>query len=120
MRICAYSRISPLVKGEDMALVVLEFENGVTGIIDISRGSRAPAERALPRGHLDSLLVEGSAGAIELDPYQDDAFVITTAAGTHSSSCVWQYHAYRSVSGELFQHAQPFYRMPALGDTCRE
>jgi len=78
------SRISPLVKGEDMALVVLEFENGITGIIDISWGSRAPADRALPRGHLDSLLVEGIKGTIELDPYQEDAFVITTAAGTQS------------------------------------
>lgn len=76
------SRVSPLVQGEDMALVVLEFRDGVTGIIDISWGSRAPAARALPRGHLDSLLVEGDVGTIELDPFQDDAFVITTAAGT--------------------------------------
>jgi len=76
------SRISPLVQGEDLALVVLEFANGVTGVIDISWGSRAPAERALPRGHIDSLLIEGDAATIELDPYRDDAFVITTALGT--------------------------------------
>lgn len=76
------SRVSPLVKGEDMALIVLEFENRATGIIDISWGSRAPAERGLPRGHLDSLLVEGDKGAIELDPYRDDVFVISTAEGT--------------------------------------
>jgi predicted dehydrogenase len=73
------SRVSPLVQGEDMALVILEFENGVTGILDISWGSRAPAEYALPRGHLDSLLVEGDQGTIELNPYRDDMFVITTA-----------------------------------------
>ncbi len=76
------SRTSPLVRGEDMALVVLEFANGVTGILALSWGSRAPAERALPRGHIDSLLVEGDEGTIELDPYRDDSFIIATAVGT--------------------------------------
>jgi predicted dehydrogenase len=78
------SRVSPLVQGEDMALIILEFENSATGIIDVSWGSRAPAERGLPRGHLDSLLVEGDAGTIELDPYRDDSFVISTSTGTES------------------------------------
>lgn len=78
------SRVSPLVQGEDMALIVLKFAHGVTGIIDISWGSRAPAERGLPRGHLDSLLVEGDKGAIELDPYRDDVFVVSTAEGTRT------------------------------------
>jgi predicted dehydrogenase len=73
---------SPIVRGEDRALVVLEFRNGVTGILDISWGSRTRESERLVRGNLDSLRVEGDTGTIELDPYQNDSFIITSAART--------------------------------------
>ena len=75
-------RVSSLVQGEDMALVTLEFGRGLTGVIDISWATHIPEEKRLIRGNLDSFVVEGDAGTIELDPYQEDIFIITTANGT--------------------------------------
>jgi len=76
------SRVSPIVVGEDMALVVLEFRSGLTGLIDISYGTFTPEGRRLPRAHVDFFVVEGDKGTIEFEPYQDDTILITTAAGT--------------------------------------
>lgn len=73
---------STLVEGEDLAVVMLEFRNGVFGIIDISWGSYIPEEYRGERGAVDPFVVEGDAGTIELDPRQNDALIITTASGT--------------------------------------
>ena len=76
------SRVSDLVQGEDAAVVMLEFRNGVTGILDISWGSRIPEEKLLGRGYLDPFIVEGDAGTIELAPYQGNLMLVTKANGT--------------------------------------
>lgn len=76
------SRVSPLFKGEDLAVVILEFSHGMTGLIDISWGSRISEQKQLVRGNLDPFVVEGDRGSIELDPYQDDSIKITTGQGT--------------------------------------
>lgn len=76
------SRTSPLVRGEDMALVQLRFNSGAVGVIDISWGSRVSVERRTVRGNVDPFLVEGDLGSLELDPYQDDLLIISTADGT--------------------------------------
>lgn len=75
-------RVSRLVAGEDWAVMALQFRSGVTGVVDISWVSAIPQERRLTRGNLDPLVVEGEAGTIELNPYEGDVFVISTAQGT--------------------------------------
>jgi predicted dehydrogenase len=76
------SRISPLVQGEDMAIVILEFRSAVTGVIDISWGSHIPDEKRLVRGNLEPFIVEGDQGTLELDPYPGDIFSKTTSEHT--------------------------------------
>lgn len=80
------SRISPLVRGEDMAVLVLEFRSGMTGLIDISWGSYVPKEKRTVRGNLDPFIVEGDGGTLELDPYQDDLLILSTPRGTDRRS----------------------------------
>lgn len=75
-------RWSPLVQGEDTAMVVLEFKSGLTGIIDIGWSSHTPSEREWVRGSVDPFVVEGEKGSIELDPYQGNLLLITTDDGT--------------------------------------
>ncbi len=75
------SRVSPLVQGEDLAIVMLEFRSGVTGLIDISWGTYIEPEKRLTRGNLDPFVVEGDAGTIELDPYAGDIIRLITAEG---------------------------------------
>jgi predicted dehydrogenase len=76
------SHLSPWVKGEDMAVVTFGLRSGATALMDISWGSLVEAGKGLVRGNMDPLIVEGDAGVIELDPYRDDSFIITTASGT--------------------------------------
>ena len=76
------SRVSPVVQGEDLAVVVLEFRSGVTGLVDVSWGSHTPPGRHGVRGNVDPFVVEGDAGTVELDPHQGDAIVTTTIKGT--------------------------------------
>jgi predicted dehydrogenase len=81
------SHISPLVQGEDLALVILEFESGVTGLLDCSWGTYVSGDKkSIIRGNLDPFIVEGNAGTIELDPYQDDTIIIATANGVERHS----------------------------------
>jgi predicted dehydrogenase len=75
-------KVSPLVEGEDWAVITLQFRSGVVGLLDISWVTAIPDEKRLTRGNLDPLVVEGDAGTIELNPYEGDVFIITTAAGT--------------------------------------
>lgn len=75
-------RISPLVEGEDRAIVVLEFQSGMSGLIDVSWSSYIPSERRLARGNLDPFVIEGERGRIELNPYEGDVILISTSCGT--------------------------------------
>jgi predicted dehydrogenase len=83
-RIYAHTqRISSLVKGEDEALVMLEFVgNDVLGLIDMSAATYIPEEKLVIRGNLDYFVIVGDAGTIELNPFQDDVMIVTTAQGT--------------------------------------
>jgi len=85
-----YARMShgsELVHGEDLAVVILEFRSGVTGVIDISWRTHVPADKKpLIRGNVDPFVVEGDAGTIELDPYQDDSIIVATATNTQRYS----------------------------------
>jgi predicted dehydrogenase len=74
--------ISPLVRGEDVALVELAFAAGATGLIDISWASRIRPERRLIRGNVDPFLLEGDAGSIELDAQSGDVLYLNTGEGT--------------------------------------
>lgn len=76
-RVYAYTdRISPLVRGEDMATVLLEFD-GLTACLDLSWATYVPEEKRSVRGQVDALVVEGDQGTIEFDP-QDDMLIIST------------------------------------------
>jgi len=73
---------STLVKGEDLAVLMMKFRDEMFGIIDISWGSFVPEEYRGARGAVEPFVVEGDRGTIELDPYEDDALIVTTASGT--------------------------------------
>jgi len=73
---------STLVKGEDLAVLMMTFDDEMFGIIDISWGSYVPEEYRGARGAVEPFVVEGDLGTIELDPYDDDSLIVTTAAGT--------------------------------------
>ena len=76
-------RTSPLINGEDEAVVMLEFEDkDLLGLIDMSAATYIPEEKRIIRGNLDCFVIVGDAGTIELNPYQDDVILITTANGT--------------------------------------
>ena len=76
------ARISPLVQGEDLAVVTLGFRSGLIGLVDVSWGARIPECRRLVRGNVDPFIVEGEEGTLELDPYRGDLLVVTTAWGS--------------------------------------
>jgi len=70
---------SPLVQGEDRAVVELEFASGMTGTIDISWSTAIPQSERLVRGQVESLRIEGALGSLELVPQACDELRITTA-----------------------------------------
>jgi predicted dehydrogenase len=74
-------RLSPYVRGEDWAAVTLQFREGVVGVVDISWSTLISGDRQLVRGDLDPFVVEGDRGTIELDPYREDAIIVTTEHG---------------------------------------
>ena len=59
---CRMGRVNPGVKGEDYALINLDFENGASGLIDANRFS-GPARR---EPISEELIVEGDRGKIRL------------------------------------------------------
>src|SRR4030095_10361974 len=59
---CRMGRVNPSVKGEDYALINLEFENGASCLIDATRSS-GPARR---EPISEELVVEGDRGKIRL------------------------------------------------------
>jgi predicted dehydrogenase len=75
-------RLSPLVRGEDLAVVLLDFAAGVTGIIDLSWTSYVSGPKRVTRGNLDPFTVEGDSGTVTFDPYHEDSIVVTTGRGS--------------------------------------
>jgi predicted dehydrogenase len=75
-------RISPVVAGEDRAVITLTFCCGLIALVDICWSTPVPERGRLQRGNLDQFIVEGDIGAIELDPYQDDAYIVVGPKGT--------------------------------------
>lgn len=75
-------RSSPLVQGEDRVVMMLEFERGLIGIIDLCWTAHVPEEKKWVRGSVDPFIVEGDLGTIELDPYQGNQLILTTERGT--------------------------------------
>lgn len=59
-----HRRLNPVIKGEDCALVVFEFANGVVGEWDANRYNETTARN--PRYTFGEFLVEGSGGSIRL------------------------------------------------------
>ncbi len=59
-----HRRLNPVIKGEDCALVVFEFANGVIGEWDANRYNETTARN--PRYTFGEFLVEGSEGSIRL------------------------------------------------------
>ncbi|MDT5207653.1 MAG: D-apiose dehydrogenase [Mycobacterium sp.] len=75
-------RVSPFVRGEDVARVQFRFNSGLEALLDISWASRTRPERRLVRGNVEPMVIEGDAGTLELDPMTDDSLFVTTVAGT--------------------------------------
>jgi predicted dehydrogenase len=71
-------KVSPLCKGEDRALLILEV-GGVTCLIDISWATFDEAKRF---SQLERVVLEGDTGTIHLLPDEDDVLQITTRSGT--------------------------------------
>jgi D-apiose dehydrogenase len=61
---CRTARINPVIRGEDCALVLLDFRSGARGLIDANRIS-GPAPPDVAFG---TLTVEGDAGMVRLSP----------------------------------------------------
>ncbi len=61
---CVTRRRNPRIRGEDSALVTLEFASGVTAIYDADRAAVTAQVRPPVNGHV---LIEGSAGNVRLD-----------------------------------------------------
>jgi D-apiose dehydrogenase len=80
----AMDRVSPLVRGEDKAVINLGFGSGAVGLVDISWGSRIRDDRRLIRGNVEPFVVEGDRGTIELDPHVGDILYVTTEVGTRT------------------------------------
>lgn len=73
---------SPLVSGEDRAIIHARHASGATSVVDISWASVTREDRRLLRGNVDPLVVEGDLGTIELDPFAGDVRYVTTSSGT--------------------------------------
>ena len=58
-------RINPVIAGEDAGIIVLEFENGTTGLFDGNRLNDHVASN--PRRTMGEMWLEGSAGVLRLD-----------------------------------------------------
>lgn len=78
------STTSPLVKGEDRAVIQLEHAHGTQSLVDISWATVVREGRHLVRGNVEPLLVEGDRGTIELDPFAGDLMYLTDVSGTQT------------------------------------
>ncbi len=86
-------RASPLCKGEDRAVLTLDFGDA-TGLIDISWASTGP--EVLPT-LLERVTIEGDEGTLELLPGQGDLLRVT------AKSQVWEQPAYTVSREEAYQ-----------------
>jgi predicted dehydrogenase len=86
-------KVSPLSKGEDRALVVMDLV-GVTSVIDISW---ATVEREARFSQLERVTIEGDEGTIELRPDQGDIVRVMTKSET------WQRPAFDVTPEEAYQ-----------------
>lgn len=73
---------SPLIAGEDRAVIHMEHTSGARSLVDISWGTVIREDRRMIRGNVDPLVVEGELGTLELDPFSGDRMLVTTAEGT--------------------------------------
>jgi predicted dehydrogenase len=73
---CMIKRVNPKIKGEDVANVFMEMENGVHCFAEMSYASRLEKE-VFPQ---TLVLVEGNKGSVKLDP--DFELKVTTEKGT--------------------------------------
>ncbi len=64
--------LNPVIKGEDSALMILQFANGTTGIIDANRYNES--NQPNPRYTFGEILIEGNKGSIRL--YADGKLMI--------------------------------------------
>lgn len=78
---CRTHRVSPGIRGEDVATVLLDMASGATVTCNLSYASRLEHDR-FPE---TMALVEGDRGAAELGP--DYWLRVTTAEGTHARRC---------------------------------
>ncbi len=92
---CRTSRITPGIRGEDAATVMLAMASGATVVCEMSYASRVEHDR-FPETFV---LVEGERGSVELGP--DYWLRVTTAAGTSS----------RRVAPPRYSWADPRYEL---------
>jgi predicted dehydrogenase len=78
---CQIQTVNPSIIGEDVATVLLEMQNGMTVICNLSFASRTEFER-FPETFI---LVEGTRGSAELAP--DFRIRVTDAEGTFTRRC---------------------------------
>jgi len=70
-------KVSPLVRGEDRAVVVLDL-CGVTGVLDLSW---ATLDGEAAHSRLEHVTIEGDDGTLELLPGEEDLLQVRTRAG---------------------------------------
>ena len=85
---CQTRRINPIIKGEDLVLVFLDFMSGMTGIYDANRTTYMEVVR--PPAY-SIMTIEGEQGKIRID--LDGRIFVTQRGGTE------QEHAYAISSG---------------------
>ncbi|MEW5815832.1 MAG: Gfo/Idh/MocA family oxidoreductase [Spirochaetota bacterium] len=87
-------KVSPLCKGEDRALLILELD-GIKGIIDISWATIEGGESPFSRS--EQMTLEGDEGTIELLPHREDCLRLTTRNKSR------QYSTFKGSSEEAYQ-----------------
>lgn len=97
---CLTTRVRDDIRGEDVATILLRMTNGAAVTVELSYASRLREER-FPE---TSVLVEGSAGSLELG--RDYSLHLTTRDGTRSRRCpppryAWADPAYDLVHASI-------------------
>jgi D-apiose dehydrogenase len=91
------SRVNPSIKGEDVATIMLNHEQGVTSIVDCSYATRLPRE-LFPQTLIE---VDGSAGTLRL--FADYRLQIHSGAGTETRDVTPPASAWMSAPWEAIQ-----------------
>jgi len=61
---CQARRINPVIRGEDLSIMIADFSSGLTAVFDANRVAHAPIERSPTYGNL---IVEGTEGNLRLN-----------------------------------------------------